>query len=214
MKTNLAGNELLLLTEKAVWLEYEKTLLIADVHLGKIEHFRKAGIGIPHLATTVTQDRLESLLIKMEPSRVIFLGDLFHSKMNHSFDQFKYLTDTYDKTEFHLVMGNHDIMPTNSYHELNIKIYSELIIGNLWLTHEPQDELKEGLYNLAGHIHPGVKLKGKARQSITLPCFYFGPQRGLLPAFGYFTGKSLIKIEKNSDTFAIAEDIIFNIKNI
>ncbi|MBK7808556.1 MAG: hypothetical protein IPJ51_20050 [Saprospiraceae bacterium] len=64
MKTNLAGNDLLLLTEKAVWLEYEKTLLIADVHLGKIEHFRKAGIGIPYLATSVTQDRLESLLKK------------------------------------------------------------------------------------------------------------------------------------------------------
>ena len=92
--------------------------------------------------------------------------------MNHSFDQFKYLTDTYSKTEFHLVMGNHDIMPTNSYQELNIKTYSELIIGNLWLTHEPQDELKEGLYNLAGHIHPGVKLKGKAKYGASVPSFF------------------------------------------
>lgn len=214
MKTNLAGHDLLLLAEKAIWIETEKTLLIADVHLGKIEHFRKAGIGVPFQASSETLKRLESLLLKMVPSHVIFLGDLFHSKKNHSFDQFKSLMVANTITEFHLVMGNHDIMPTTTYHELNIKTYTEITIGNLWLTHEPQDELREGLYNLAGHIHPGVKLKGKARQFITLPCFYFGSHRGLLPSFGYFTGKSLIKMEKNSATFAVAEDLIFNINNI
>jgi len=214
LKTNLAGHDLLLLAEKAVWIENEKTLLIADVHLGKIEHFRKAGIGIPFQATSETQDRLELLLLKMAPAHVIFLGDLFHSKKNHSFDQFKSLMAANTKTEFHLVMGNHDIMSTTSYHDLNIKTYTEITIGNLWLTHEPQDELREGLYNLAGHIHPGVKLRGKARQSITLPCFYFGSNSGLLPSFGYFTGKSLIQMEKNSDTYAIAENLIFNIKNV
>ncbi|HMU04607.1 MAG TPA: hypothetical protein PJ990_13330, partial [Saprospiraceae bacterium] len=79
------------------------------------------------------------------------------------------------------------------------------------LTHEPQDEIKNGYYNLAGHIHPGISLKGKGRQKVTLPCFYFGINNGLLPAFGYFTGKAIIKIEKKSDIFAIAEDKIFRI---
>lgn len=213
MKTNIAGIDLLLLTEKAVWLENEKILLIADVHLGKIEHFRKSGIAIPHHAAKKTQDRLELLIKKLVPSSVIFLGDLFHSVKNNSYDDFKTMIGHYSNIEFHLVIGNHDIMPAIFYQELNIKVCDEMVIGNLWLTHEPQDEIKDGLYNLAGHIHPGVKLKGKARQSITLPCFYFGPQRGLLPAFGYFTGKSIIKIEKKSDTFAIAEDNIFYINN-
>ena len=213
MKTNIAGIDLLLLTEKAVWLENEKILLIADVHLGKIEHFRKSGIAIPHHAAKKTQDRLELLIKKLVPSSVIFLGDLFHSVKNNSYDDFKTMIGHYANIEFHLVIGNHDIMPAIFYQELNIKGCEEMVIGNLWLTHEPQDEIKDGLYNLAGHIHPGVKLNGKARQSITLPCFYFGPKRGLLPAFGYFTGKSIIKIEKKSDTFAIAEENIFYINN-
>lgn len=214
MKTKIAGQDVLLLPEKAVWIETEKILLMADVHMGKVEHFRKSGIAIPHHAANKTQERLESLIKKLEPSHVIFLGDLFHSIKNNSFDQFKTMIARYFNTEFHLVIGNHDIMPTMAYQELNLKIYEEMVLGKLWLTHEPQDEIKDGLYNLAGHIHPGIKLTGKARQTITLPCFYFGPNRGLLPAFGYFTGKSLIKIEKNSDTFAIAEDKIFYINNL
>ncbi|MHB1176840.1 MAG: hypothetical protein ACYCZO_00750 [Daejeonella sp.] len=38
---------LLLLPEKAILGQEEKTLIIADIHLGKVGHFRKAGIGIP-----------------------------------------------------------------------------------------------------------------------------------------------------------------------
>ena len=61
-------------------------------------------------------------------------------------------------------------------------------------------------YNLSGHLHPGVNLRGKARQSVTLPCFYFGEQAGLLPAFGTFTGIARIQPKKNDKVFAIVED--------
>ncbi|HLO52817.1 MAG TPA: ligase-associated DNA damage response endonuclease PdeM [Saprospiraceae bacterium] len=211
MNINIGGNLLELLPEKAVLIPSEKIMIIADLHLGKIEHFRAAGINLPLAAATQTENRLVDLIEKHHPSRVIFLGDLFHSVQNQSYNTFQNTMSLFKNITFNLVIGNHDIMDMEDYTNLGITVYEELFINELWLTHEPQDEIKNGYYNLAGHIHPGVTLKGKGRQKMTLPCFYFGINNGLLPAFGYFTGKAIIKIEKKSDIFAIAEDKVFRI---
>lgn len=211
MNINIGGNLLELLPEKAVLIPSEKIMIIADLHLGKIEHFRAAGINLPLAAATQTENRLVDLIEKHHPSRVIFLGDLFHSVQNQSYNTFQNTLSLFKNITFDLVIGNHDIMDMEDYTSLDITVYEELFINELWLTHEPQDEIKNGYYNLAGHIHPGVTLKGKGRQKMTLPCFYFSINNGLLPAFGYFTGKAIIKIEKKSDIFAIAEDKIFRI---
>lgn len=205
------SNEVELLSEKAIKLTASNTIIIADLHLGKIEHFRSAGINLPLAAATQTENRLVALIEKHQPTRVIFLGDLFHSVQNSSYDSFQNMLSSFAHITFDLVIGNHDIMHMEDYNNLGLNVYEELFINGLWLTHEPQDELKTGLYNLAGHIHPGVTLKGKGRQKLSLPCYYFGQHSGLLPAFGYFTGKAIIKIEKKSDIFAIAEDKIFRI---
>jgi len=66
-------------------------------------------------------------------------------------------------------------------------------------------------YNLIGHIHPGVQLKGSAKQSIKLPCFYFGVQQGILPAFGAFTGLTALKVKKNYRVFVIVEKTVFEV---
>ena len=85
-------------------------------------------------------------------------------------------------------------------HELSLSI------GNILLTHEPMEEIPTGTYNLAGHLHPGIRLVGKAKQSITLPCFYFGQQQGILPAFGSFTGLARIHPKKEDRIFVIVEN--------
>lgn len=211
MNVNIGRNVLELLPEKAVLIPSENIMILADLHLGKIEHFRAAGINLPLAAATQTQHKIVTLIEKHQPSRVIFLGDLFHSVQNQSYDSFQKTISSFTHITFDLVIGNHDIMHLDDYTNLGLKVYNELFINDLWLTHEPQDELKTGLYNLAGHIHPGVRLKGKGRQKLTLPCYYFGTHSGILPAFGYFTGKAILKIEKKSDIFAIAENKIFRI---
>jgi metallophosphoesterase superfamily enzyme len=75
-------------------------------------------------------------------------------------------------------------------------------------THHPLQEIEPRQYNLAGHIHPGVALHGRGRQALTLPCFYFGQQQALLPAFGVFTGLARIKPLKNDKIFVIVENKI------
>jgi metallophosphoesterase superfamily enzyme len=74
------------------------------------------------------------------------------------------------------------------------------------------EETSSTYYNLAGHIHPGVRMKGAGKQTITLPCFYFGKNQGFLPAFGVFTVFKRIKPEPDDKIFVIAENRIFRVE--
>ena len=60
-------------------------------------------------------------------------------------------------------------------------------------------------YNLAGHVHPGVRLRGGPAQSVRLPCFYFNGHQGILPAFGNFTGNYKLKPKSGDKIIAIAD---------
>lgn len=75
----VASETLDLLPQRAVHWPAKAILLIADVHLGKINHFRKAGVPVPVKANDRNTEALVEVIQQTKPSRVIFLGDLFHS---------------------------------------------------------------------------------------------------------------------------------------
>ena len=85
-------------------------------------------------------------------------------------------------------------------------------MGPFLLCHEPMEEAPTDSYVLCGHLHPGIRLVGKGRQSLRLPCFQFGPYQGILPAFGQFTGLAMIEPEEKDQIFAIAEDQVLPIR--
>lgn len=212
MNFNLSGFEVLLLSQKALFLPAQRILLVSDLHLGKIEHFRASGIGLPLGATERTIFILDQLIQQWNPLQIIFLGDLFHSRKNSAFTLFEDWRLRYGDIEMILIHGNHDILSNQDYYDLGLKIHSEYDIGSIWLTHEPQIITnEESRFNLAGHVHPGVRLRGKGKQSLTLPCFWFGERQGLMPAFGHFTGKHLVDIHENTIIFAIANDQVIRI---
>jgi uncharacterized protein len=210
---NILGLQVHLLPEKALLLPENKVLILSDLHLGKVEHFRASGIGLPAGPTESTLITLDTLIHKIKPTHIIFLGDLFHSRKNTSYSLFEDWRYSHREIQMSLIHGNHDIMSNADYLNLGLDLYFEYQIGPLWLTHEPQTILPtETRFNLAGHIHPGIRLKGKGKQSLTLPCFWFTDKQGIVPAFGQFTGKYLMDIHENSTIFAIANDQIIKIK--
>ena len=71
-----------LLPEKVAFLPHHKTLVVADIHLGKASHFRKEGIMIPLPGSCPDLKCLGELLDSLQPEIVVFLGDLFHSSLN------------------------------------------------------------------------------------------------------------------------------------
>lgn len=213
----LAGETMHLLGERAMLWEARQTLIISDLHLGKANHFRKAGIPVPNDVSRQNLSTLTKLLYRTKPKRVILLGDLFHSDHNRDWDAFVRWRKQFDETELVLVMGNHDILPDYLYEEVDMTIYRETMEeGPFLFSHHPKelqssddlessDDSVSGLYRLSGHIHPGIRLVGKGLQSLRLPCFYFGERQGLLPAFGAFTGFHRIKPQNGDRVYAIAE---------
>lgn len=171
----------------AEWKE-ENTVFIADVHLGKIEHFRRAGIGLPAQAGDDTFQRLTSVMQAMHPKKLFFLGDLFHSDFNADFPRFAEWRKQFPETDVCLIPGNHDQAGKNHLHQLGIAIQEPHAYGPFFLRHEPGDTTNGFL--LCGHLHPGVSLSGRGRQHIRMPAFWQMANALCLPAFGTFTGGS------------------------
>ena len=212
---SIANNQFLLLPEKAMLWESKKMLLIADLHLGKVNHFRRAGIAAPQNPNKDNLERLISLVSTHKPDRVVFMGDLFHSHYNEEWEAFGQTLKYFPAISFELVMGNHDIMSEYQYLKHALLIHKQpLKEEKIILSHEPLEEMQADEYNLAGHIHPGVKLRGKGRQQLKLPCFIFGKKKGLLPAFGAFTGLARQRPAQGDKVFVVVENQVMEIENI
>ena len=92
-----------------------------------------------------------------------------------------------------------------------MNIYQDVLnIGPFSLTHHPESDLAH--YNLCGHIHPCYKLRGKGRQYLRLPCFYFGTSMGILPAFGSFTGMHPVETQDGDRVYLLAEGQIIQVE--
>ncbi len=211
---NLLGQDLLLLPQKAIYWQQEKALIAADVHLGKVGHFRKAGIAVPRDMEQSELSVLSDLIHEHKPEKLIFLGDFFHSDINSDWDWLTLWRSQFPKLEMILVKGNHDIIAERHYHDLNILLKDELLTGPFLMRHHPlpEDKLQAAPgYVFCGHIHPGISLAGRARQHITLPCFAFGAKQAILPSFGTFTGRIAIRSNKTDRIFAIAKDKVLAI---
>ncbi|MFA0964637.1 ligase-associated DNA damage response endonuclease PdeM [Roseivirga sp. BDSF3-8] len=203
----LKGQRLSLLPQKCLFWHEEKTLILSDLHLGKAGHFRKAGIPIPGNIHFDDLQLLDELIKTWKPVNIIFIGDLFHSDVNSEWLVFEKWLESHHSLSFILVKGNHDILPPALYKNSRMAIFEDCLEALPFLfCHIPpgSHNRNEESYTLSGHLHPGVKLQGFGRQSETLPCFHFGNDGAVLPAFGRFTGLSRIKPAPGDKIFAIA----------
>ena len=204
------GQTLLLSNLKAIYWKETNSLLLADVHLGKAGHFRKSGIPLPSEIHRNDLKRLDQLMGRYHPEKLLLLGDLFHSEKNAEWSDFLRWRKENATTAISLILGNHDVMPASNYTDIDIAVMEKLTLGPFTLTHHPS--ANPLTYNIAGHIHPGVHLKGRSRQGLKLPCFYFGERGGLLPAFGSFTGQTVISMNQGDKIFAITPNAVMTVQ--
>ncbi|WP_121201894.1 ligase-associated DNA damage response endonuclease PdeM [Mucilaginibacter gracilis] len=200
---------LVLLCQKAIYWKEEKALIAADVHLGKGGHFRKAGIAVPRDLAQDDLAVLSDLIREYQPQKLIFLGDLFHSDMNTDWDWFALWRGQFPNLKIVLIRGNHDIIHDSHYQKLNISLHAQLLIEPFLMLHHPLPpvQLQQATgYVLCGHIHPGVNLRGRGRQSVTLPCFAFADKQAILPSFGRFTGKVALQHQQTDRVFGVLSD--------
>ncbi|MEO8524305.1 MAG: ligase-associated DNA damage response endonuclease PdeM [Caldimonas sp.] len=211
MTTILAGGRpLTLLPEKAALIAASGTLLIADAHIGKAVSFRALGVPVPRGTTSETLARLGALVARTGASRIVFLGDFLHSARAHATATLAALAawrDAHRSLELVLVRGNHDDRAGDPPASLGMQVVDEPFTQDgLALCHHPKQ--RAGAYVLAGHLHPCVHVGGRGWEHLRLPCFWFGDDVGVLPAFGAFTGMHPIRAIASDRVFAIADSVV------
>jgi len=207
MQITLGQTPVSLLSQKALFFPRERILVMADLHLGKAMHFRKAGIYMPQLSAARDYEVLQQLMEVYRPAAVWFLGDLFHSQANSELRLFEAFLHSHPGVAFTLIRGNHDIVHPGYYEERQVRVVAEALEWETFIfSHEPLATDYTGRINIAGHIHPGISVQRQGRQRYRLPCFYFYRQTLLLPAFGALTGLHTLDRSRADAVYAIVGD--------
>ena len=210
MTITLAGEEVELLPERALYWPRASTLLIADAHFGKAATFRASGIFVPRGTTSSALDRLHRVLDQTGASRLVFLGDLLHAKEGRSPETLRVLVEwraAHASVAMTLVRGNHDRGAGDPPDSLGIGcVDAPLLEAPFAFAHHPRGL---GDYHVvAGHLHPAVRLSGPGRQHERLPCFWIGERVSVLPAFGDFTGFADVEPLEGDRLFVVAESTV------
>ena len=210
----ILNEHFLISAQRTVFWEEEKTLILSDLHLGKSGHFRKSGIAIPQNLYKEDLFRLLNEIHLFSAKKLIIVGDLFHSSMNKEHELFLRWRKDISRVDIHLIKGNHDILKNEWYKNAEIQVHKKhLAIRNFSFTHDINEcQANENDYCFSGHIHPAVFMRGIAKQSITLPCFYFAKNYAVLPAFGKFTGTFAVKPTSGESVFALVENKVMKLQ--
>lgn len=196
----------------AFWHQ-RRWLVVADVHFGKAATFRALGVPVPHGTTSDTLSRLGDLIDRMRPTTIVFLGDLFHAREAHAVSTLAALHEWRERhaaLDLVLVEGNHDRKAGAPPAALRIRRESDpWQVDRFAFCHYPR--FVQNAAAFAGHLHPAVRLHGRADASVRLPCFWLRDGLTVLPAFGAFTGGATIDREAGDRVIAVADDRVVEV---
>lgn len=210
IETELAGEPVALLPERALYWPRGRALVIADAHLGKTAAFRAAAIAVPETPTAADLARLDLALDRTGAARLIVLGDMLHARAGRApavLDAVAAWRARRPGLELLLVRGNHDRGAGDPPPSWGVACVDEpCAMPPFALRHTPTPD--PAGYALAGHLHPAAALAGPGRQRERLPCFLVGPRLAVLPAFGSFTGAATVRPRPGERVFVVAGDSV------
>lgn len=189
MKLLLASNPVELLPERAVWWPALRTVVVADVHLGKDQVFRRAGIAIPADVLDAELGALDALIDATCCERLLVLGDWVHAPPAEGEVWPAVIgawRERHAQLAIDLVLGNHDRQLASWLRQWRIESHVEPFnINGLSLFHEVDPEIP--VAGMSGHLHPVAWLR-LGREKVRLPAFARKVDHLILPSFGRFTG--------------------------
>lgn len=213
LTVTLGGETVELLADRALYWPRMRTLMVADVHLGKAAAFRAGGVPLPRGATANDLARLGALVARTGAARLVVLGDFLHAAAGRvaALDAaFVAWRRAHADLALTVVRGNHDRGAGDPPPSWHVETVSEPhLLAPFVLCHEPTAPATG--FALCGHVHPGVRLAGRAYESARLPCFVLGRRRAIVPAFGRLTGLALVTPGANETVVAIAGDRLFRL---
>ena len=202
LAVDLRGERCLLLAERALFWPRAGCLLIADLHLGKGDAFRRHGISIPRGGTSHDLQRLSRLLAQTQARELCVLGDFVHGPIHAASWQAEWLAwrARHRGIVVTVVGGNHDRRLPAHAAALGVAVVKDArTLPPFRLTHvpEPHDD-----HVIAGHLHPRVRMPGLRGR---WPAFWLQPGVTVLPAFSAFTG-GVEPVPNPGDTLVLCMD--------
>lgn len=185
LRIRVAGVEAHLRPSGALWLEAERTLVVADLHLEKGSSYAARGQLLPPYDTRETLGRLATEITALGPAAVVLLGDTFHDRASEArlaVEDADRLRSLARGRRMIWVVGNHD---ADGPRELPGEKAAELSLSGLTLRHEPRGGAQFG--EVSGHLHPAARVSA-AGGSVRRRCFVTDAERLILPAFGAYAG--------------------------
>ena len=217
LPVKLAGETLHLLPPGAAWWEREKTLLVADLHLGMSETFQAAGLGVPSGGHERDLADLAELARAKGAARLIVLGDFFHAAPGITDDVLASVTAWQADLgiPMGLALGNHDRPIRERADELPFERVADVIdMGPFSFTHLPGDApgapVIQTKARVCGHLHPVVRLEG-GRDRLRLRCFVHERDQLILPAFGSMTGGAVVEGTKGRRRYPVTSDEVLDL---
>lgn len=213
--------DIMLLPGRAAFLPASRTLLVADLHLGKAATFRRFGLPVPEGSAQRDLARLERLVLDHGVRRLLILGDLFHAKGGFTEQvkaEFAAARGRMPGTEVVLVLGNHDRPLGKLSSDLGIDAtVPSLDEPPLHFVHEPATGIGPAdreQFTIAGHLHPTLSIRSPSGDRLADRCFYAEESVLVLPAFGSFTGGHRVEPRKGTRLWIARDDGVADVTRL
>jgi hypothetical protein len=184
----------LLDARRAVYLENESVLAVADLHLGYAWAHRSRGQLMPLSVPDDTAEQLEILLDEYRPRTLAILGDIVHEAVpivEFRRGLHEFLDRMEQRTELRLIAGNHDRWLSREITQPLVRDYQagphRLIHGDGFSETAAMELMAEvrtgGGLVLMGHEHPAIGISDGVAHFARVPCFLTSAGLLVLPAF-------------------------------
>jgi uncharacterized protein len=213
-------------------------LIFCDTQIGYEESLNKKGIFIPRFQFNDLVKRMEKIILKARPKKIIINGDIKHEFGEISKTEWRYtikLIDLLSKYgDMILIKGNHDKILGPIADKKNIKILDYFVTEDIYLCHGHEIptnlDFKKSKTIIIGHEHPAISFKEESRKE-KYKCFLKGNYKDktliVQPSFNLITEGTDILSEKllspfliqdlsNFEVFVVSDEILSfgKIKNL
>jgi DNA ligase-associated metallophosphoesterase len=205
---SFAGQQLVMTNQRALYWPSRRRLIVSDLHVGKAAHFRKNGIAMPAGVLDADLNRLQQLIAHYHPQQLLIVGDFLHAGHNSEIQRFLDWKSALPTIEWVLIKGNHDRVPASMWLELGMfETHRSLTDEGILFRHEPSKKPVQP--EIAGHLHPGLRLPLPGARNSRFPCFLLRGEQLILPAFSQFTGLNTAKPKAGSIYYFFSKEGIF-----
>lgn len=168
-------------------LPEERTLVVADLHLGYETALEAQGIHIPRVQTRTIKEALVRAIDRHRAERVVLLGDVKHEFSRNMGQEIRDVRSVLDSisemVNIIIVKGNHDNFIENIVSRTQIPVVNKYELMGVTFVHGHQPCEDRPL--VIGHEHPSVKIVDSVGAYLKLPCHLVLRQEMIvvIPAF-------------------------------